>query len=90
MSASQSGCTGVKAPRIFGTKLLAILLTALAILIGYWTFRDSISLENLAHQESRLREFQADNQLLFYGVGFLFYAIILSLPVPGSGILTMI
>ena len=90
VSASQSGCTGVKAPRIFGTKLLAILLTALAILIGYWTFRDSISLENLAHQESRLREFQADNQLLFYGVGFLFYAIILSLPVPGAGILTMI
>jgi uncharacterized membrane protein YdjX (TVP38/TMEM64 family) len=88
--ASQIGETTVTHPGILGTKLLAISLVILAILIGSWTFRDSMSLANLAHQESMLREFQTQNQFLFYGLAFLCYAIFVSLPVPGAGVLTMI
>ena len=73
-----------------GTKLLAILTVTLVILAGLWTFRGSLSLANLARQESMLREFQAHNQILFYGLAFLCYMTIVSLPIPGAGVLTMV
>jgi uncharacterized membrane protein YdjX (TVP38/TMEM64 family) len=58
--------------------LAAIFLTALA-----WYLHENVSLEELAHQESRLREAIATNPWRSFAIGFCVYTVIAL--VPGTG-----
>lgn len=72
-------------------KKLAVL--ALVVTVGvvvYTQFGESLSLENLAQQESQLREFQQQHPVLVFGVAFLVYAAITGLSLPGAAALTLL
>lgn len=72
-----------------GTKLLVLVCVACAVAIGYWQLGDNLSLENLARQESQLREFQQQHPVLVYGVAFLVYVTVTGLSLPGATVLTL-
>jgi uncharacterized membrane protein YdjX (TVP38/TMEM64 family) len=72
-----------------GTKLLVMACVACAVAIGYWQLGDSLNLENLARQESQLREFQQQHPVLVYGVAFLVYVVVTGLSLPGATVLTL-
>ena len=67
-----------------GKKLALLFLVAFAVVIGYWQLGDSLSLANLALQESQLREFQQQHPVLVYGVAFLVYVVVTGLSLPGA------
>jgi uncharacterized membrane protein YdjX (TVP38/TMEM64 family) len=70
---------------------LAILATILlATAIGYFSFRDKWTLENLADYESQLRQFQHEHPVLVYGVAFLLYVTVTGLSLPGAAGLTLV
>jgi uncharacterized membrane protein YdjX (TVP38/TMEM64 family) len=70
-------------------KLALLVLVACAVAIGYWQLGDSLSLQNLAHQESQLRGFQQQHPVLVYGGAFLIYVIVTGLSLPGATVLTL-
>jgi len=72
-----------------GKKLTLLFLVAFAVVIGYWQLGDSLSLANLARQESQLREFQQQHPVLVYGVAFLVYVVVTGLSLPGATVLTL-
>jgi len=70
-------------------KLVVMAVVASAVAIGYWQFGDSLSLQNLARQESQLREYQQQQPVLVYGVAFLLYVVVTGLSLPGAAVLTL-
>ena len=59
-------------------------MVGILVIIGYWQFRDSISLANLANQETRLREYQSQHPVLVVGIAFLIYVTVTGLSLPGA------
>ena len=53
-------------------------------------FGDALRLENLAKQESQLREVQQRQPLLVYGVAFLVYVLVTGLSLPGATVMTLV
>ncbi len=61
-----------------------------AIGVGYAQFGDALTLEGIAERESALREFQATNPFVVFGVGFAIYVAVTGLSLPGAAVLTLV
>jgi uncharacterized membrane protein YdjX (TVP38/TMEM64 family) len=71
-------------------KATILLLVGGAIVTVYTQFGDTLTLANLAEQESQLRSFQQDHPFLVYGVAFLIYVAVTGLSLPGATVLTLV
>ncbi len=69
-----------------------VALVALLALGGFlfFQFGHLLSLESLAQKESQLREFQAGNPYLVYGIAFAVYVAVTGLSLPGAAALTLV
>jgi uncharacterized membrane protein YdjX (TVP38/TMEM64 family) len=76
-------------PAATWTKLLLLLTVTIAAGIGYFQFRESLTLHNLASRESELRSLQQSQPLLVYGIAFLIYVAVTGLSLPGATVLTL-
>ena len=66
------------------------LLVAIALIgVLYWQYREAISLQNLAQQETVLRSFKIEHPALTYGLAFLLYVVITGFSLPGAAIMTL-
>ena len=72
------------------TKLVVLAVVVTAIIIGFTQFRDALSMESLAAQETQLRELQKSNPLLVYGAAILIYVVVTGLSLPGATVLTLV
>jgi len=71
-------------------KLVVLAVVLAAVIVGYVAFGDALTLQNLATQESQLRQFQADHSVLVYGIAFLIYVVVTGLSLPGAAALTLV
>lgn len=71
-------------------KLTIFAVLLLLVGVAYWFLGDTISLENLAQQEERLRDYQQQNPVLILGVAFLIYVLVAGLSLPGAAVLTLV
>ncbi len=71
-------------------KLLILVALAAVMLLGYFQFRDVLSLENLAEQEGKLREWKNANPVLVLGAAFLLYVAITGISLPGATGLSLV
>jgi uncharacterized membrane protein YdjX (TVP38/TMEM64 family) len=62
---------------------LAIALVA-ALAVGGYSFRETLTLDNLAAREADLRQFCASHPVLTLAIAFLLYAAVTGLSIPGS------
>ena len=70
-------------------KLLIVAVVVSAGSIGYFQFRDTLTLPHLAAREAELRSLQQDHALLVYGAAFLIYVAVTGLSLPGAAVLTL-
>jgi len=70
-------------------KLGLVAVIAVAALVGYMQFGDSLTLENLAAKEAELKTFQLEHPLLVYGIAFAVYVGVTGLSLPGATVLTL-
>lgn len=80
----QKASTGGWARLLIG----AVFVAAAAIV--YFSFRESLTLDNLAAQEASLRELQESNPLLIYSGAFLLYVVVTGLSLPGAAVLSLV
>ena len=73
-----------------GIKIVFLLVIVSLIMIGYFQFKDSLTLSNIAEQESELRDFEKTNPILVYGVAFAIYVAVTGLSLPGAAPLTLV
>lgn len=71
-------------------KLVILGLVVAAIVIGYVKFGDQLTLENVAKQETALRQYQQNHPVLVYGVAFVIYVAVTGLSLPGAAALTLV
>lgn len=71
------------------TKIALLGAVGLAAVAGYVQLGDSLTLENLAAQESILRTFGDDHPVLVYLVAFAIYVSVTGLSLPGAVVLTL-
>lgn len=72
-------------------KKLAVLLTIVAAVgVGYFQFRENLTLQNLASREAELRSLQQAQPLLVYGMAFLVYVTFTGLSLPGATVLSLV
>ncbi len=71
-------------------KLVVLVVAGAAATIGYVSFRDVLTLQNLAAKEAELRNFQQDNSLLVFGAAFLLYVAVTGLSLPEATVLTLV
>lgn len=83
-SAEQKSSGSVKLKLI----ILGVVIAAVAGL--YYFFGDQLSLENLAQQETALRNYQQQHPLLVYGIAFLVYVAITGMSLPGAAALSLL
>lgn len=81
--------SGGPTPKRFLKPLLLVIVVAVFAGLIY-QFGDSLSLESLAQRETQLREFQANNPYLVYGIAFLVYVVATGLSLPGAAPLTLV
>ncbi|HUP82286.1 MAG TPA: TVP38/TMEM64 family protein, partial [Pirellula sp.] len=74
-------------PWIKNLLLLAVVLVIAATV--YWQFRESLSVDYLASQESQLRQWQVDFPLLAAIAGVAIYVAVAGLSLPGAAVLTL-
>lgn len=86
---SDSGPPTNSLARVF-VKSVGLLAVGCVIFFAYQNFGDSLKLENLASKESELRQYQANNPILVYGVAFLIYVAVTGLSLPGATIMTLV
>lgn len=73
-----------------GLRKLAVFVVAAGLAIfGYTQFGDALTLEKLATEEARLREFQQQNPVAVYGIAFVIYVSVTGLSLPGATVLTL-
>lgn len=71
-------------------KRMALLVVVVAAAgFAFTQFRDVLTLDYLAQQESRLRGLQTEHPLLSYGAAFLIYVVVTGLSLPGAAVLTL-
>lgn len=73
-----------------GMKLLVLGLVALAVGIGFAQFREILTLQYLAEQESALRRVQGEHPLAVFAAAFLIYVVVTGLSLPGATVLTLV
>lgn len=85
-----SGPTSItQQPATTYTRLVLLVILALAIGTGYYFFRDRLTLDFLARQESHWRQFANQHPISIYLIAFLIYAGITGLSLPGAVPLTL-
>ena len=67
--------------------ILAVLIPAVALL--WYQFRDVLTLDYLAEQESNLRAFSNENPALVYVGAFVLYVTVAGLALPGAAVLSL-
>lgn len=70
-------------------KIILLLVVIGLAAFAYGKFGDALTLENLAAQESQLREAKVRAPLLVFAIGFLVYVAVTGLSLPGAGVLTL-
>lgn len=70
-------------------KLAVLAVVAGIIGLAYWKFGNQETLNWLASQETALKEYQASNPVLVYGVAFLAYVAVTGLSLPGAALMTL-
>ncbi|GIX00440.1 MAG: hypothetical protein KatS3mg111_3772 [Pirellulaceae bacterium] len=78
-----------RANRRIRRKLLLIALVVIAMLVSYWQFADTLSMQSLAAREAELRAWQREHPWVAYGVAFAAYVLITGLSLPGATVLTL-
>lgn len=71
-------------------KIVLIVILAGVIGAGYYFLHDALTLEALAEQEARLRDFHQKHPVLSYLVTFSVYVVITGLSLPGATVLTLV
>jgi len=71
------------------TKLLILAMLAVVVVIIYMIFREQLTLEALAEQETLLRQFQDDHPVLVYVIAFFIYVSVTGLSLPGAAALSL-
>ena len=71
-------------------KVVVLLLVIGAAVFGYANYGDSLTLEEIAEKEADLRNFQAKNPILVYGLAFVIYVAVTGLSLPGAVPLTLV
>lgn len=71
-------------------KLSVLLAILMAAGIGYFLFRESLTLQNLASRESDLRSLHRAQPLLVYGMAFAIYVATTGLSLPGATVLSLV
>lgn len=78
-------------PAVSAWQKLAVLgVVVAAAIFGYLQFRDALTLQSLAQQESALRSYQHEHPLLVYAAAFLIYVTVTGLSLPGAAVLTLV
>ena len=70
-------------------KLIVLGLVVAVVAVLYFQFSDQLTLENLATQESALRDYQEQHPILVFGFAFLLYVTVTGLSLPGAAVLTL-
>ena len=65
-------------------------MVAVITAVAYTRFGDTLTLQNLALQESQLRVFQQEHPVLVYGDAFSIYVVVTGLSLPGAAVLTLV
>jgi uncharacterized membrane protein YdjX (TVP38/TMEM64 family) len=67
------------------------LFVLLVVIAGtaYMQFGEALTLENLARQETQLREFQSRHPVAVYGIAFVVYAAVTGLSIPGGAAMSL-
>ena len=74
----------------FAKKIAVFLLVAGIIVVAYTQFGDTLTIQNLAQQETQLRGFQQEHPVLVYGAAFLIYVVVTGFSLPGAAVLTLV
>jgi len=83
--------TPIKKPVKSGWFKLGIFaLLAVTAVILYSQFGSYLSLENLAQQETALRNYQTQHPVLVFGIAFLIYVTVTGMSMPGAAGLTLV
>ncbi|MEO1979979.1 MAG: TVP38/TMEM64 family protein [Fuerstiella sp.] len=71
-------------------KLFVLATVVTAVVCGYTQYGDTLTLDNLAQQETELREYQQQHPVLIYGLAFGVYVAVTGLSLPGATVLTLV
>lgn len=71
-------------------KVAALLVVGIVVVAAYPFFRDTLSLDRLAEQQSHLRQYQNDHPIQIYFIAFAVYATVTGLSLPGAAVLTLV
>ena len=71
-------------------KLIVLALVVAAVITGYLFFGDALTLESFAEKETALKEYQAQNPAIVFGVAFAVYVVVTGLSLPGAAPLTLL
>ncbi len=66
------------------TKFGVAVLVVATIGVLYYQFADRLTLDNLAKQESVLRDYQQQHPILVFGIAFALYVTVTGLSLPGA------
>jgi uncharacterized membrane protein YdjX (TVP38/TMEM64 family) len=79
----------VRTSTALGKKLIVVAAVGVAAGIGYYQFRDVLTLQHLAAREADLRILQQKSPVLVYGLAFVIYVAVTGLSLPGATVLTL-
>ena len=71
-------------------KWVLLALVATVIAVAYMRFGDALTLEGIAAREMALRDFQANNPIVVFGVAFVIYVAVTGLSLPGAAAMTLV
>lgn len=71
-------------------KLGPLATVIVIVVVGFVALGDVLTLDNLAAQESRLRELLQSNPILSYVVAFALYVAVAGFSLPGATVLTLV
>ena len=71
-------------------KWVLLALVAAVIAIVYVRFGGALTLEGIAAHEMTLRNFQANNPIVVFGVAFVIYVAVTGLSLPGAAAMTLV
>ncbi len=71
-------------------KILTFAILAIAVAVTGYLFRNSLSLESLAQQETVLRNWRETNPVLVFALAILLYVAVAGLAIPGAAALSLV
>jgi len=79
-----------KAPTSNITRVVVLVVLAVAVTGGYLLLGDVLSLDTMAQQETQHRYAQEAHPLVTYGAAFLIYVVVTGLSLPGATVLSLV